>query len=199
MNMNKIIGEAFLSRRPAPIDLCSPDENVRKRLREACQRGHLDKVIELCSLPGININGATMLDDYCATVLHKACSWGRLNIVKYLCSLPEVNINIRDSFGNMPVQCAIINGHIWVVKYLLKRPGVNATDVLTFRDNNGWTPLHYSCCFGHPTMTKYFCSFPSVDVNAVTPDGKTPLHLACKHGNLEDVRILCLSGRVLNQ
>jgi len=56
-------------------------------------------------------------------------------------------------------------------------------------NKDGWTPLHYACCFGH-TDTARLLLDKDANVDAKNKWGTTPLHCACYKGHTDTTRLL---------
>lgn len=69
-----------------------------------------------------------------------------------------------------------------------------------FRDENGFTALHYSAAGGHTEVCRLLLEHPdgsgeaSVDTNAALPDGSTPLMLAVEEAHIDVARLLLEKG-----
>ena len=58
------------------------------------------------------------------------------------------------------------------------------------RDNDGDTPLHFSCHYGHLNITKYLISEAHCSPSCENKNGDIPLHLACHYGHLDITKYL---------
>lgn len=58
------------------------------------------------------------------------------------------------------------------------------------RDENGWTYLHLAADANYPEVMDHLITKTGVDINAVDNEGKTALHIATKHGDIENVKFL---------
>ena len=85
----------------------------------ACDRGHLEVIKYLISLPEkYKIDPSAMIN----LAIRRASLYGRLEVVKYLISLPE-EYNIDPSAdNNYAIKWASYNGHLDVVNYLMSLP-----------------------------------------------------------------------------
>ena len=65
-------------------------------------------------------------------------------------------------------------------------------------DDWGRTPLHWASDNNHSALAAYLIADSGAIVDSTTPKGITPMHLACRAGNLEVVRILIEAGANVN-
>lgn len=68
-----------------------------------------------------------------------------------------------------------------------------------FRDDSGWTPLHYGAAGGHTEVCRILLEAldgngGTADVNAALPDGSTALMLAVDEAHIEVARLLLDKG-----
>ena len=102
--------------------------------------------------------------------------------------LKEVNVNTVDRDGKTPLCVAAWNGHLNVVKLLLKniRTDVNKSDMV------GRTPLHLASHRGHGEIVETLLKDNRIRVNMADREGFTPLIEAAFSGMVEVVRhLLC--------
>uniref|UniRef100_A0A803YQS8 Ankyrin repeat domain 32 n=1 Tax=Meleagris gallopavo TaxID=9103 RepID=A0A803YQS8_MELGA len=106
-------------------------------LHAACIRNKVERLIQLLSSPGIDINSK----DYAGwTPLHEACNHGSTVCVsEILQRCPEVDL-LSQVDGVTPLHDALSNGHIEIGKLLLQHGG---PVLLQYRDSNGKLPLDY--------------------------------------------------------
>eukprot|EP00981_Chlorochromonas_danica_P000543 scaffold118_cov206-Ochromonas_danica.AAC.2 len=83
------------------------------------------------------------------------------------------------------------NGHIKIVKALMKDVDVNQLD------ENAWSPLGLACAFGQVEVVKAIMADPRLDLNLlVGKDGVSPLAVACANKQVEVVKLLLTDARV---
>ena len=84
----------------------------------------------------------------------------------------EREANQADKFGITPIMAAAGNGHLKMIKFLLRRNAdVNKADHL------GFTPLHEACRFGSLRCVSFLIE-KGAEVNAMSVGGVTPIVLA---------------------
>ena len=95
--------------------------------------------------------------------------------------------------GAMLIDAACGNGHLRMLKWLVKEAGANVNHV----DPWGRSPLHIVCDNNYLKMAKWLINKAGADVNGVTVKktecataGRTPLYSACSIGNLAMVEWL---------
>ncbi len=89
-----------------------------------------------------------------AEINSQLISWCRhrklLELQYALSKRPHIDVNIRDNAGNTPLIVSCQNGHVAIVKLLIKHgAGVNLVN------NKGNTALHYSFAFGFEEISQY--------------------------------------------
>ncbi|XP_059348409.1 SMC5-SMC6 complex localization factor protein 1 isoform X1 [Ammospiza nelsoni] len=119
-------------------------EEVHKRnikgetaLHKACRNNKVERLIQLLSLPGIDIN----VQDYAGwTPLHEACNHGSTVCVREILErCPEVDL-LSQVDGVTPLHDALSNGHVEIGKLLLQHGG---PVLLEQRDSHEKLPLDY--------------------------------------------------------
>ncbi|XP_025950775.2 SMC5-SMC6 complex localization factor protein 1 isoform X2 [Dromaius novaehollandiae] len=106
-------------------------------LHKACIRNKVERLIQLLSSPGTDIN----VKDYAGwTPLHEACNHGSTVCVREILQrCPEVDL-LSQVDGVTPLHDALSNGHVEIGKLLLQHGG---PVLLQQRDSNGKLPLDY--------------------------------------------------------
>ena len=153
-------------------------------------------IIEIENIMNLNIN------------LLGACGiFGSIRCFKYLLSTKEFLID------QSVIECVICGGSIEIFHLCLQTIGVscivsklvilascyNSLDFLvflvensaeiSFKTENGETPLHYAALYGHLSVVHYLVK-QKADINAQDKDGWTPLHFAARDGHLSVVEYL---------
>jgi ankyrin repeat protein len=95
-----------------------------------------------------------------------------------------LDVNDKNEYGDTALVWASNNGHLEVVRALLKVEGVD----VNIKDMDGGTALIYACWKGHLDVARALLSHVAVDVNIRDNNGETALILASEKGHLD---IIC--------
>ena len=122
--------------------------------------------------------------------LHVCCSRGNSEVAKVLIEA-GAQLDVADHLGrsplfmsclaNMPSMCAV-----------MLAAGANAEMAMSVR-NPGATPLYAAALSGATKCVELLCE-ASVNVNARTSDGATPMLVACQEGHMESAQLLSSYG-----
>lgn len=130
----------------------------------------------------------TQQDDEGSTPLHYVASCGDLWMTKLLL---EKSCNICDHKNRSPIHIATVEGHIGVIRLIL-RSNPDAHEIV---DKNGRNLLHLAVKHGRIKVVKFVIEegrslLQSLLANQQDNDGNTSLHLAVQNHHLEIVRLL---------
>ncbi|XP_050060962.1 ankyrin repeat domain-containing protein 6-like isoform X2 [Aphis gossypii] len=129
-----------------------------------------------------------MLDDG-RTALHYAASTGDSGSVAELLAAGSVDANAQDAVGYSAVQIAAAEGHLDVLRLLLRHDAnVNLHDNL-----HGNTALHEASWKGYSKTVALLASSGS-DLDRKNYGGSSALHLCCQNGHNQSCRELLLAG-----
>ena len=107
------------------------------------------------------------------SIIHTACKYGNIEIMKFL---------VEETIFYKPTQGNVGFDSLHVACQIAQIPdGFNCTV-----DNQGCTPLHIACKYGHLEIVKYLAT-PS-RLRCIDNNGYTLLHTACRYGQLEMVK-----------
>ncbi|KAI9511648.1 ankyrin repeat-containing domain protein [Russula earlei] len=151
----------------------------------ASYHGHMDTIRFLLQSGA----AARSQNDMGHTPLMMASQNGHRDVVRLLLQNGAV-VDSYDNDGWTPLTSASVNGHLDVVRLLLQNgAGVD------FRHNNRhdkriyYTPLHLASARGHLMVAELLIQH-GAEVNALGPDGGTPLHLVTDPKTLETAQVL---------
>ena len=123
------------------------------------------------------------------TLLHTACECGWLNIVKHICKLyPSMMLSV-DCDGLLPVDCAVIYGHVDCFNFLKSQQkasnGLIQSELGKSKVKAGRTDLHLACLSGRLRMVKYLCkTYPDM-INSENKESFLPVHDAILGENID--------------
>ena len=168
------------------------------------------------------------LNDIYLGNIHSACLRGQYEVVLQLLRA-GVDVNEEDFYGRTPLWSACHNGHLKVVKLLLKQREIDINHMCNFgrtplliacwkghleivtellenganvnqADKDGVTPLTTACGNGRVEVVKELLKQPGIKVNQANEYGSTPLYIACEEGHEQVVKaLLSMDGIDINQ
>ena len=119
-----------------------------------------------------------------ARPLYYAALCGFLELVEHLTLKYSQYASARGGLFGTPLHSASFEGHLQVVRYLL-RQGVD----VNIRDSTGDTPLLVASWKGHLDVVQFLLEH-GADVNLLDDEHNAPLTLAAHRGNVNVVRLL---------
>ena len=142
-----------------------------------------------------------------STALHMAGSADNRLCVQALVD-NGASLDVRDVHGRIPLHIASIQGHYSLIPLLAPSP-----EYFHFKDNDGCTPLYYTCKNSHlkcireflfqaPDVISVLMKLPNNDgttpLSVRTGSGRTILHIACDKGDFSIVMKVLEAGAYPN-
>jgi len=163
---------------------CARDRCGRTPLHLACWAGHVG-LTRLLVAHGASLC-ATDADG--GTPLHDAAINNSAGCISVLADRGPP-LNTRNKFGHAPLHEATMHGSLAAAAELI-RWGANVNHCTSY----GCTSLHLAAAAGDLSIVSILVTDSSLDVNAATRDGNTPLHWAVWHGTDQVVEMLLKIG-----
>ena len=146
------------------------------------------EVVQYLCQSGANIN---IPDKDGFTPVSIASSKNNYEVVKYLCELgAEKSIKEKNN-GRNCLLLACQEGHLNIVKYLIEVQHMKFKN----SDKEGNNMLHIATLYNRIELIKYFIE-KGYDFNSTNNKGDTCLHLACKKGFIDIVKLLLSSKSI---
>ncbi len=115
---------------------------------------------------------------------------GSLRAARSLLERPGVDVNALNEAGESPLMLAALKGNLVGAQLLLERGAqVNQT---------GWSPLHYAATGPEPKIVQVLLD-RGAEIDALSPNGTTPLMMAAQYGSEDSVALLLQRGADLNR
>lgn len=131
------------------------------------------------------------------TALYAAAANNQASVVQFLCE-SKAKVNIHGRGGFTPLTVAAFDGHVEVIKTLLK---YGRELDLEMRDKGTFnaTPLYHAAFKNHPEVVEVLCKAKAkVNIHESSGRGNTPLTAAASQGYVEVVKSLLEYGDGLN-
>jgi ankyrin repeat protein len=111
-------------------------------------------------------------------------------VVELLLRHPKIDIDPVNASGETPVMMAALRGRLELTRQLLDRgAAVN---------REGWTPLHYAASGPEPKVVSLLLD-RGAQIDALSPNGTTPLMMAARYGAIDSAELLRQRGADLNR
>ena len=191
------------------VDAILDKKDNKKMIHVAAERGHAEVIRALLDY-GSKTTAKSPLKGTRTTALHIVCRYGYLEYVKVLCEHPKAGRYGRqqlqkDTLKRLGLHLAVMNGHLDVVKYLLRNgsPGYacdsSENSAIHYAAAYGWndilkcllqapftkpgvvnmwklSPFFIAMIKGHDMCASTLLESKDIDVNALDSDGKSILH-----------------------
>ena len=108
-----------------------------------------------------------------------------LKAARALLAQPATDINALNQAGESALMLAALKGETAGVQLLLVR-GAKV-------NQPGWSPLHYAATGPEPTLVQLLIA-RGAEIDALAPNGSTPLMMAAQYGSEDSVKLLLGAG-----
>ncbi|VUC37223.1 unnamed protein product [Clonostachys rosea] len=176
---NSILVQALLSRGAVPN---ATNKTGSTSLHLAVQGGH-DDIVQLLVEAGAE---PKIMNDEGTMPLHLACQAGRGTAIASILRSPKVDPSLPNAQGDAPMHLAAEVRNIGPIQDLVR----NNADI-NARNRRWLSPLHLRITAG---LQIKFLVASGANIEAKTPSGQTPLHLAANCDHIDAAIVLIDSG-----
>jgi hypothetical protein len=117
--------------------------------------------------------------------LHLAMREDSTKVAEALLASPQLKIDAVNRAGETPLMMAALQGRLEWTRRLVER-GAKV-------QRPGWTPVHYAAAGPNVEVLAYLLD-KGGEINAVAPNGNTPLMVAARYGAEDSVKLLLSRG-----
>ncbi|XP_058811952.1 uncharacterized protein LOC131676709 isoform X2 [Topomyia yanbarensis] len=167
----------------------SADKDGLTALHCAASRGHTECIDTLINLCGAHTD---QIDSNGCTALHYAVTLGHADATSLLLKL-EADPNRQDRKGRTPAHCGCAKGQMETVKILHSKKGN-----LWLRNAKGDFPVHDAASSGRRQLVQWLLAMKPKHINTPSNDGRTLLHIAAGHDNVDLCKLLLELGAEMN-
>ncbi|XP_049548019.1 protein phosphatase 1 regulatory subunit 12A [Anopheles darlingi] len=167
----------------------SADKDGLTALHCAASRGHTECIDTLINLCGAHTD---QIDSNGCTALHYAVTLGHADATSLLLKL-DADPNRQDRKGRTPAHCGCAKGQMETVKILHAKRGN-----LWLRNAKGDLPVHDAACSGRRQLVQWLLQMKPKHINTTSNDGRTLLHIAAGHDNVDMCKLLLELGADIN-
>uniref|UniRef100_A0A7N0V3K9 MSP domain-containing protein n=1 Tax=Kalanchoe fedtschenkoi TaxID=63787 RepID=A0A7N0V3K9_KALFE len=156
-------------------------------LAKLVMEGAMDEVREVLERSDPGWRAVDSVDSQGQSLLHLAVSQSRPDLVQLLLEF-DPNVNCHNRSGASPLETATSLGDALIVELLLARRALPERSV-----TSQMGPIHLAAGGGHVEVLRLLL-LKGVNVNSLTKDGDTALHLAVRERRRDCARLLLASG-----
>ncbi|XP_049287631.1 ankyrin repeat domain-containing protein 12-like isoform X1 [Anopheles funestus] len=167
----------------------SADKDGLTALHCAASRGHTECIDTLINLCGAHTD---QIDSNGCTALHYAVTLGHADATSLLLKL-DADPNRQDRKGRTPAHCGCAKGQMETVKILHTKKGN-----LWLRNAKGDLPVHDAASSGRRQLVQWLIQMKPKHINTTSNDGRTLLHIAAGHDNVDMCKLLLELGADIN-
>ncbi|XP_053698657.1 uveal autoantigen with coiled-coil domains and ankyrin repeats, partial [Sabethes cyaneus] len=167
----------------------SADKDGLTALHCAASRGHTECIDTLINLCGAHTD---QIDSNGCTALHYSVTLGHADATSLLLKL-EADPNRQDRKGRTPAHCGCAKGQMETVKILYTKKGN-----LWLRNAKGDFPVHDAASSGRRQLVQWLLQMKPKHINTPSNDGRTLLHIAAGHDNVDLCKLLLELGAEMN-
>ncbi|KFB47636.1 AGAP001673-PA-like protein [Anopheles sinensis] len=167
----------------------SADKDGLTALHCAASRGHTECIDSLINLCGAHTD---QIDSNGCTALHYAVTLGHADATSLLLKL-DADPNRQDRKGRTPAHCGCAKGQMETVKILHAKKGN-----LWLRNAKGDLPVHDAASSGRRQLVQWLIQMKPKHINTTSNDGRTLLHIAAGHDNVDLCKLLLELGADVN-
>merc|ERR1711991_665610 len=181
-------------------DIHASDIQEKTIMHYACTKGLMDIVMELM-YRGADIDA---VDKWLRTPLHDACRHGHIHIAMALidrsADLDVVTMIEGQRLDNsIDLKVGLLherlcNGDVEMFKTILETYLMNQDFDVNVKNHFGWTFLIAACIYESHSVATYLIKEKNADIHARDKYQYTPLHVACRNGNIEVMMALLDRG-----
>ncbi|XP_065081642.1 ankyrin repeat domain-containing protein 12 [Ochlerotatus camptorhynchus] len=181
--------KAVLALIKAGAQVESADKDGLTALHCAASRGHTECIDTLINLCGAHTD---QIDSNGCTALHYSVTLGHADATSLLIKL-DADPNRQDRKGRTPAHCGCAKGQMETVKILHIKKGN-----LWLRNAKGDFPVHDAASSGRRQLVQWLLQLKPKHINTPSNDGRTLLHIAAGHDNVDMCKLLLESGAEMN-
>ncbi|XP_052562273.1 inversin isoform X1 [Culex pipiens pallens] len=167
----------------------SADKDGLTALHCAASRGHTECIDTLINLCGAHTD---QIDSNGCTALHYSVTLGHADATSLLLKL-DADPNRQDRKGRTPAHCGCAKGQMETVKILHMKKGN-----LWLRNAKGDFPVHDAASSGRRQLVQWLLQMKPKHINTPSNDGRTLLHTAAGHDNVDMCKLLLELGAEIN-
>ncbi len=126
------------------------------------------------------------VDEKGQSALHLAARDGSPRVLALLVAQPQIRVDAPNAHGETALMLAALKGDLTAAQTLVARGAQT--------QRAGWTPLHYAATRDEDTPVPAWLLDRGAPIDALSPNGSTPLMMAARYGVESTVDLLLARG-----